>query len=218
MIRKDKIMLIQFAYKAAGCNFRLHPSGDIDPDTVKAIMQRRNSLLLPDLVNLLILAHVNLGLNTNLVADGVAGEELYKAEDSFLALYDQPEPDESEPLFLGVEHVALYPHGEKAENTADWYAGVFGFLQSPSNSSIMLGIPDGNGRIEVMRKTSQTDIFMTVHLAVAVSDFDAAIASLEERGHKVNSATLVEKPGLKAVWLEERDPLGNGVHIIWRGK
>jgi catechol 2,3-dioxygenase-like lactoylglutathione lyase family enzyme len=57
---------------------------------------------------------------------------------------------------------------------------------------------------------------MIAHVAIAVSDFDAAVASLEERGHKVNSTTLVEKPGLKAVWLMELDPLGNGVHIIWR--
>jgi hypothetical protein len=216
MTRVDKIKLVQLAYKAAGYNFRLHPSGVIDQETFKAVIQRRNSLLDRDFANLLILAHMNLGLNTNLVADGTAGEELYKAEDSFLALYDQPEPDESEPLFLGVEHVALYTHGVDAQTTADWYAETFGFLQSPGNSSIMLGIPSGNGRIEVIRKTSDAEVFMIAHVAIAVSDFDAAVASLEERGHKVNSTTLVEKPGLKAVWLMELDPLGNGVHIIWR--
>ncbi len=115
------------------------------------------------------------------------------------------------PLFLGVEHVAIYPT-EKADAyaIADWYAQTFGFSKKEGQSSIMLsGV--GTGKIEVM-KSPEADV--RGHVAVYVSNFEAACNYLKEKGIELEEPTI--KAGVKAVYLKEKDPAGNKVHLVYR--
>jgi 2-dehydro-3-deoxyphosphogluconate aldolase/(4S)-4-hydroxy-2-oxoglutarate aldolase len=115
------------------------------------------------------------------------------------------------PLFLGVEHFAIYPT-EKADANAiaDWYAEKFGFTKKEGQTSIMLsGV--GSGKIEVMKSPEKG---VHGHVAVYVSNFEAACNYLKEKGVKLEEPTV--KAGFKAVYLKEKDPAGNKVHLIYR--
>jgi 2-dehydro-3-deoxyphosphogluconate aldolase/(4S)-4-hydroxy-2-oxoglutarate aldolase len=113
------------------------------------------------------------------------------------------------PVFLGVEHVGLYPTKEAdAQAIGEWYKDRFGFELKEGRSSFFVGGP-GSGRIEVL-KEAITD---RCHVAVQVSDFEKAVASLEAQGVALAEPKL--KPGVKAVFLKERDPAGNLVHLLW---
>jgi 2-dehydro-3-deoxyphosphogluconate aldolase / (4S)-4-hydroxy-2-oxoglutarate aldolase len=115
-------------------------------------------------------------------------------------------------LFLGVEHPGLYPYGTAtAKDIAEWYGEKFGFKVNEGNSSFFLVGP-GYGRIEVMKKPD-TD---RCHLAILVSDFDAAVAAAKTKGLELDEATLVNRPDTKAVYFKQRDPGGNIVHLLWR--
>ncbi|HHX65856.1 MAG TPA: bifunctional 4-hydroxy-2-oxoglutarate aldolase/2-dehydro-3-deoxy-phosphogluconate aldolase [Chloroflexi bacterium] len=112
-------------------------------------------------------------------------------------------------LYSGVEHVGLYPTATaSAQDIAAWYNKLFGFEVAEGNSSIFLS-SDGAGRIEVMK--SEPD--RPCHLAVRVSDFEAAVADLEARGVELSEPTI--RPNVKSAYLKEPDPAGNTVHILW---
>jgi catechol 2,3-dioxygenase-like lactoylglutathione lyase family enzyme len=114
-----------------------------------------------------------------------------------------------EPVFLGVEHVGLYPTKETdAQAIAEWYRERFGFeLNEGSTNFFISGA--GSGRIEVL-KQAITD---RCHVAVQVSNFEKAVASLEAQGVALEEPII--RPGVKAVFLKERDPAGNLVHLYW---
>jgi len=115
-------------------------------------------------------------------------------------------------LFLGVEHPGLYPYrGATGKDMAEWYGQVFGFKVVEGNSSFFAS-GSGAGRIEIMKK-GDTD---RCHLAVLVSDFDAAIAAVKAKGIEIDESTLVLRPDTKAVYLKQTDPAGNMVHLLWR--
>ena len=114
------------------------------------------------------------------------------------------------PLFLGIEHPGLYPYcGANGRQIAEWYGQLFEFKLNEGNSSIFVEGP-GTGRIEVM-KEGETD---RVHLAVLVSDFEAAVARLQAKGVELEEAKI--KADVKAVYLRQPDPAGNRVHLLWR--
>lgn len=114
------------------------------------------------------------------------------------------------PVFLGIEHIGLHPFaGATAKVIADWYGQVFGFQVKEGNSGIFVE-GAGDGRIEVM-KDGGTD---RCHVAVAVSDFEAAVAALRAKGIQLEEAKV--KPDTKAVFLAQPDPAGNRVHLLWR--
>jgi hypothetical protein len=69
----------------------------------------------------------------------------------------------------------------------------------------------GTGRIEVMKSPERE---VQVHVAIYVSDFEAACNCLKEKGVELEEPTI--KPGVKAVYLKKRDPAGNKVHLIYR--
>ena len=72
-----------------------------------------------------------------------------------------------QPLFLGVEHVGLYPRKTAtAAEIAEWYADVFGFKKSEGTSSFFIS-GQGAGRIEVIKE----QVEHPCHLAVRVSNF-----------------------------------------------
>jgi hypothetical protein len=110
-----------------------------------------------------------------------------------------------------VEHVGLYPTKEAdAQAIGEWYRERFGFELNEGRSSFFIS-GKGSGRIEIM-KEAITD---RCHVAVRVSNFEKAVASLEAQGVAIEEPKI--KPGLKAVFLKERDPAGNLVHLLWTG-
>ncbi|MBC7249106.1 MAG: VOC family protein [Anaerolineae bacterium] len=115
-----------------------------------------------------------------------------------------------EPLFLGVEHVGLYPTAEaSAQAIAEWYRDRFGFELKEGKTNFFL-TSGGRGRIEVV-KEAITD---RCHVAVRVSNFEKAVEALKAQGVELEEP-LKTGPGVKAVFLKERDPAGNLVHLYW---
>lgn len=116
-----------------------------------------------------------------------------------------------EPIFLGVDHVGIYATEKvPAEKIANWYAEVFGFSGQEGKSSLMLFGPMIGG-IEVVKKPERE---VKLHIAIKVSDFEAACRILSEKGITLEEPVI--KPGLKAVYLKETDPVGNKIHLIYK--
>jgi len=115
------------------------------------------------------------------------------------------------PLFLGVEHIALYPSDDvSAERVADWYSEIFNLNKVEGQSSIVVW-GAGQGRIEVVKKKDEK---VRGHIAIHVSNFKAACNKLRENGVKLEEPIV--KRGVKAVYLKGTDPLGNRVHLIYK--
>ena len=112
-------------------------------------------------------------------------------------------------LYTGVEHPGLYPTDEaSAKDIVDWYRKVFDFQAREGNSSFFLW-SDGPGRIEVMKREPNRPC----HIAILVSDFEAAVEDLKAKGVELLEPTI--RPTVKAVYLKEPDPAGNTVHLLW---
>ena len=116
------------------------------------------------------------------------------------------------PLFLGVEHAGLYPTSQAGgQAIAEWYQQRFSFKVKEGTSSFFVS-GSGPGRIEVM-KQALTD---RCHVAIKVSNFEKAVAALRAHGVELEEPKL--KPDTKAVFLKERDPAGNLVHLLWTAR
>ncbi len=116
------------------------------------------------------------------------------------------------PLFLGIEHVGLYPHDAQADEVSAWYEKVFGFKNKEGTGSFMLN-GAGAGRIEVVKENSS----VPCHLAVYVSNFEEAVAALKAKGVAVKEPVTF-KPEAKAAYLQDPDPAGHLVHLLWLAK
>jgi len=114
------------------------------------------------------------------------------------------------PLFLGIEHVGLYPDGATADEIADWYADTFGLTKTEGTSSIFIS-GQGSGRIEIMKAAEP----VKCHIAVHVSNFEEACKRLQEKGFELEEAKI--KKGTKAAFLKTPDPAGNKVHVLYQG-
>jgi 2-dehydro-3-deoxyphosphogluconate aldolase/(4S)-4-hydroxy-2-oxoglutarate aldolase len=113
------------------------------------------------------------------------------------------------PLFLGVEHVGIYPtKNTTAADLANWYANMFGFKKSEGNSSFFIS-GGGQGRLEIMKEPSNCPC----HLAVRVSNFEEACQYLTDRGIQLEEPKI--KKGVKAVFLKEPDKAGNTIHLYY---
>ena len=116
-----------------------------------------------------------------------------------------------DPLFVGVEHVGLYPNGGiKGEDIANWYAETFGFTKTEGRTSYFIS-GAGAGRIEVKKEPEEGT---RCHVAVLVSDFERACGYLQEKGIELEEPTI--KKDVKSVFLKKTDPAGNRVHIIYK--
>jgi len=112
-------------------------------------------------------------------------------------------------LYSGIEHPGLYPTSQaSAQDIVDWYVKTFDMNANEGSSSFFLS-SDGPGRIEVMK--SEPD--RPCHIAVTVSDFDAAVADLKAKGVALGEPKI--RPATKPVYLEDADPAGNTVHLLW---
>lgn len=139
-------------------------------------------------------------------ANGPVGEELQAALEQVVNSFRRGRGD---PLFAGIEHTGLYPVGQATDlDITAWYVEAFGFpLRTLKTHFLGRGT---DGRIEVMREPADAGC----HLAVTVRDFDEAVDSLRSRGYALQEPVL--GPTSRVVYLEDRDPAGNLVHLIWR--
>ena len=113
------------------------------------------------------------------------------------------------PLFVGVEHVGLYPHGSvPGAAIAAWYENIFNFQSVEQHSSFFLS-GKGPGRIEVDKAASTKPL----HIAVSVSNFEEAISVLQAKGIALQEPSI--QPTSKTVYLKDTDPDGNFVHLLW---
>ena len=112
-------------------------------------------------------------------------------------------------LFTGVEHAGLYPSDTvSGEELASWYGRILGFQVNEGRSSFFAS-GTGPGRLEIMK----TGVDRRCHVAIRVTDFEAAVETIRARGIELAEPTI--KPGLKAVFFKEPDPAGNLVHLLW---
>lgn len=117
-----------------------------------------------------------------------------------------------DPLFLGVEHVALYPSDKvSGDEVSEWYAKTFGFAKVEGRSSFFVS-GRGSGRIEIIKEPEEN---VRCHIAIHVSNFEAACKYLREKGIELEEPII--KKGVKAAFLKKPDPVGNRIHILYQG-
>lgn len=110
-----------------------------------------------------------------------------------------------------LDHVGLHPVGQVSGlDIATWYEAAFGLSRVEAVTSYILG-DDRGTRIEVSKDEGDGEI----HVAVAVPDFDEAVAELRGRGLEVEDAPSVG-PEVKSAFLKGTDPAGHRVQIVWR--
>ena len=112
-------------------------------------------------------------------------------------------------IFLGFEHAGLYPNKSSSKEITAWYEKTFGFTIKEEKASFFLSGP-GMGRLEIMKSTSGK---ARMHVAIHVSDFEAAVAELKAKGIRLKEPLI--GPDLKIAYLEDTDPEGNPVHLWW---
>ena len=117
--------------------------------------------------------------------------------------------DRNAPIFLGFEHAGLYPNKSSAGEIAAWYEKNFGFTIKEEAASLFLSGP-GIGRLEIMKSAAGK---AHMHIAIHVSDFEAAVAELQARGIGLKEPLIGRD--LKIAYLEDADPEGNPVHLWW---
>ena len=114
------------------------------------------------------------------------------------------------PLFSGVEHVGLYPEeGQDAREIAQWYAQMFGF-HLDEGETYFFARSSGPGRVEILKDSEP----LKAHVAIKVRNFQAGCEALRDRGIDLEPPKLLGR--IKAVFLKERDPAGNKVHLIYQ--
>lgn len=116
-----------------------------------------------------------------------------------------------ETVFNGVEHIGLYAHKSSPEALSAWYEKTFGLARKEGNSSFFVS-GKGPGRIEFPK----TGADAALHLAVRVSDFDAAEAALQAQGIGLKDPNI--KADAKSAYLDVTDPEGNLIHLLWLPK
>ena len=116
-----------------------------------------------------------------------------------------------QPLFLGVEHVALYPSGTvSGGEISQWYAETFDFAKVEGRSSFFVS-GSGYGRLEVVKEPEEN---ARCHVAIRVSNFEEAFKYLQKKGIELEEPTI--KKNVKTAFLKKPDPAGNRVHIFYQ--
>jgi glyoxylase I family protein len=125
-------------------------------------------------------------------------------------------------MFSGFEHTAIAAYDSK--NLADWYIRMFNLQVVHNNGktppTYLLKAPDGSV-IEILPATSGERITYDQtqpglrHVALTVTDFDAALAYLKEQGV---GQFFDSRQSEESRLIFFRDPEGNVLHLMWRAK
>ena len=121
-------------------------------------------------------------------------------------------------MLVGIEHTAIASPDPR--KLAQWYVETLGFvINYDSGKTFFIKAPDGS-MIEII--TSEGGLAPKAmkdaglrHLALTVSDYDAAIAQLTAKGVSLLGEPIVNAD-LKVAFFT--DPEGNFLHIIQRQK
>lgn len=124
--------------------------------------------------------------------------------------------DNGSAMVTGIEHTAIA--SPDPQKLAQWYVDTLGFvINYNSGKTVFVKAPDGT-MLEII--TSEGEAAPAGmkrpglrHLALTVSDFDAALAKIREKN--VNFLTEpADAKGVKTVFFT--DPDGNILHLIQR--
>ena len=113
--------------------------------------------------------------------------------------------------FKGLEHIGLYAHRSTPEALSAWYEQTFDMQRKEGNNSFFVS-GSGAGRIEFPKASADAPM----HIAVRVSNFEAAVANLQAKGISLKDVSI--KPDVKAGYLDVVDPEGNLIHLLWLSK
>jgi len=123
-------------------------------------------------------------------------------------------------MFNGLEHVAIC--AEDTVALARWYCDVLGFEERYKNTkeppTFFVKQPGGS-MLEIMpakgarHNRADADAGLA-HLAVAVTDFDAAYAALQEKGVNFTGEPKDASGGVKVVFFTDIED--NLIQIIYR--
>lgn len=123
-------------------------------------------------------------------------------------------------VFTGIDHPAIAAND--VEKLADWYCEVLDYEKFFKDPQPIWIIKAADGSyIEIMPKDDNPRQQRTVctpglsHLALRVSDFEAAVAQLDSKGVVWTSGVFEAKGGGKIRNFE--DPEGNMLQIVDRG-
>jgi glyoxylase I family protein len=119
-------------------------------------------------------------------------------------------------MIVGIEHVAIA--SPDPQKLAQWYVETLGFVIN-YNSGKTLFIKAPNGSMFEIITSEGGRVPQTLkdpglrHVALTVSDFEAAYEKIKAAGVKFVSEPLDSK-GVKVVFFE--DPEGNCLHLLKR--
>ena len=123
-------------------------------------------------------------------------------------------------MYNGLEHIAIC--AEDTEALANWYVDTFGYeicyRGSKTPATFFVKQPGGS-MLEIMgakgpRPQRADADGGLAHLAIAVTDFDAAYADLQAKGVNFTSEPKEASGGIKVVFFT--DPEGNLIQAIYR--
>jgi glyoxylase I family protein len=129
-------------------------------------------------------------------------------------------------LFLGIEHLAIAAKNPQA--LAEWYSRVLGFRAritfdngAEKRQTYFIGLGGGVPYIELIPadvskqnpEKPNADPGIS-HVAVLVSDYERAVASLAESGARKEGDERAAPFGARVQFY--RDPEGNLFHILFR--
>jgi glyoxylase I family protein len=125
-------------------------------------------------------------------------------------------------MFSGFEHTAIAAGDSK--RLADWYVRIFGlqvvYDDGKTPPTKLLRAPDGTV-LEILPASSRGPTNYDQrqagfrHLAITVTDFEAAVSRLREEGIG-DFFDNRQSQDSKLVFF--RDPEGNLLHLMWRAK
>lgn len=155
-----------------------------------------------------------LGMGSKLITkEAVAARDFQRISESVSRCLWWIKKARGVPVFLGVDHVAVYPPAGATpappEGVGEWYIERFPGLRLVEGETSDFVTGTAGGSIEAMHGAGDD----RAHIAIRVADFDEALRVLRERGVELEEPT--SRPGGRSAFLKERDPAGHRVHIVW---
>ena len=122
-------------------------------------------------------------------------------------------------MFTGIEHLGIYAKDSKA--LADWYVRVFDgkIVYDNGKGTYFVAFAD-KSMIEICKNEAEDNVPTPAntpglrHVAIAVDDFDGAVAKIKSEGVEIISDATVSDKGIGVMFF--RDIEGNIFHLISR--